>query len=107
MSWFLEQWEKVKDGAGELVDGYVEREVEATKPEPANTANMPKQSETASVIKYDDTAAAIAAQQQAERAAAAAKPAGFMTKYGKWLAIGGGTVAAVGAFALLSKGGKR
>ena len=103
MSWWIEQWDKVKGGAGELVDGYVEREVEASKPEPANVANMPKQSETASVIKYDDTAAAVAAQQASERAAAS-QPTAFMTKYGKWLAIGGGAVAALGVFSLLAKG---
>ena len=102
MSWYLELADKVTGGVNDLIDAYAEREVESIKPEPANTANMPKQSEMASVIKYEDAAATIAAQQAAERAAAA-KPSGFVTKYGKWLAIAGGSVAAVGLFAVLAK----
>ena len=103
-SWWDDITEKVSSRSVDLVDAYAEREVENVSHEPDNTANMPTQNPTASGTKYNATAATNAAQNQA--AAANAANASFMDKYGKWLAIGGGTVVALGALIVVSKGGK-
>jgi len=103
-SWWDDITEKVTSRSIDLVDGYAEREVERVSHEPDNSANMPTQTATASAVKYNATAATNAVQNQA--AAANAANASFMDKYGKWLAIGGGTVVALGTLIFVSKGGK-
>ncbi|WP_339718527.1 hypothetical protein [Marinomonas primoryensis] len=102
MSWFDDLTDKVSGGVGDLVDAYTEAEVEKVKPEPPNTANVPTQSATASAAKYNDVAAAAAVEKQA--AAAKAANATFIDKYGKWLAVGGGTVAVLGVLVIAMKG---
>lgn len=103
MSWFEELTNKVVSGAGDLVDAYSEAAVENVKPEPPNTANINAQNPTASAAKYNDVAAAKAVELQAEAAAKANQP-DFLSKYGKWLAVGGGTVAVLGVFVIAMKG---
>lgn len=104
-SWWDDITEKVSSRSVDLVDAYAEREVENVSHEPDNTANMPTQNATASAAKYNATAAINAAQNQAAAATAATTP-DFMTKYGKWLAIGGGTVVSLGVLIAMSKGSK-
>lgn len=106
MSWDLGILDNVTNAAGKFVDAYTEREIEQIKPEPANTANEPKQNAGASVIKYDDIAAAQAAANQAEKANAATPKGDFLSLYGKWLAIGGGTIALLGVLVVVAKGSK-
>lgn len=102
MSWFDDLTSKVSGGLGDLVDAYTEAEVERVKPEPVNAANVPTQSPTASAAKYSDVAAAALAEKQA--AAASEAKTDFLTKYGKWLAVGGGTVAVLGMFTIAMRG---
>lgn len=102
MSWYDDLVSNVVDGAGDLVDAYAEAEVEAITAEPPNTANVPTQNATASAAKYSDVIAANAVDQQA--AAANAANATFIDKYGKWLAVGGGTVAVLGVLVIAMKG---
>ncbi|QRV22796.1 hypothetical protein [Marinomonas foliarum] len=102
MSWLEELAGKVAGVGGDLIDAYSEAEVERIKPEPPNTANSPNQSATASAAKYSDVVAANAVDQQA--AAANAANATFIDKYGKWLAVGGGTVAVLGVLVIAMKG---
>jgi len=103
-SWWDDITEKVSSQSVDLVDAYAEREVESISHEPDNTANMPQQNATASGMKYNATAATNAVQNQATAASAATS--NFMDKYGKWLAIGGGTVAVLGVLIVATKGGK-
>lgn len=101
MAWYDDLLEKTASVTGDLVDGYKEAEIEKLKqkPEPANTANSPIQDPTASAAKYSDVAAAAALEKQT-----AAANADFLTKYGKWLAVGGGTVAVMGVLVIAMKG---
>ena len=103
MAWYDDFLEKTATVTGDLVDGYKEAELEKLKekPEPANTANAPTQDPTASAAKYSDVAAAAALDKQT---AANAANADFLTKYGKWLAVGGGTVAVMGVLVIAMKG---
>lgn len=102
MSWYEDLVDKAVGAGGDLIDAYSEAEAERIKPEPANTANAPIQSATASAAKYSDVAAAAAVEKQA--AAVNAANATFLTKYGKWLAVGGGTVAVLGVLVIAMKG---
>jgi branched-subunit amino acid aminotransferase/4-amino-4-deoxychorismate lyase len=102
MAWYDDLVEKAVGAGGDLIDAYSEAEAERVSPEPANTANAPTQNATASAAKYSDVAAANAVDQQA--AAANAANATFIDKYGKWLAVGGGTVAVLGVFVIAMKG---
>lgn len=102
MSWYDDLVEKAVGAGGDLIDAYSEAESERVKPEPPNTANAPTQSATASAAKYSDVAAAAAVEKQA--AAANAANATFIDKYGKWLAVGGGTVAVLGVLVIAMKG---
>lgn len=104
MAWYDDLLEKTASVTGDLVDGYKEAEIEKLKqkPEPANTANSPIQDPNASAAKYSDVAAAAALEKQ--NAAANAANADFLTKYGKWLAVGGGTVAVLGVLVIAMKG---
>lgn len=102
MSWYDDLVEKAVGAGGDLIDAYTEAEAERIKPEPANTANEPMQDPTASAAKYSDVAAAAALEKQ--NAAANAANTDFLTKYGKWLAVGGGTVAVLGVLVIAMKG---
>jgi len=102
MSWLDDLTDKVSNGVGDLVDAYTESEVERIKPEPTQAANVPIQSATASAAKYSDVAAVALAEKQA--AAVNDAKTDFLTKYGKWLGIGGGTVAVLGVLVIAMKG---
>lgn len=106
MSWDLGILDTLSEKVGGIVDAYTEREIERINPEPVNTANQPKQTPQAPVIKYDDIAATQAALNQAAAATAATPKADFLSQYGKWLAVGGGTVAVLGVLIIATKGGK-
>lgn len=106
MSWDFGILDTVSDAANDMVSAYAEREVERVKPEPANTANEPKQNPSATAIKYDDVAATQAVEKQAANATAAKPKTGFLSRYGKWLAVGGGTVVVLGVIVIAAKGGK-
>lgn len=106
MSWDFGILDAISDAASEVVGAYAEREIERVKPEPANTANETKQNPNATAIKYDDVAATQAAANQAANATAAKPKGDFLSLYGKWLAVGGGTVVVLGVLVIAAKGGK-
>lgn len=95
----------VSGGLVGAADAYAEREIEEIKNEPVNTANMPAGNDDASAIKRNEAAATKAVAEQKAAAAAALADGSFMDKYGKWLAIGGGSLVALGTVVLLAKGG--
>jgi hypothetical protein len=108
MDWLNKLGDSLANAGASVIDGFAESEVEKMAPEPVNTANIPAQATNDANTKFSDVAALAAFEKQkADAAAKAEESKPFLDKYGKYLAIGGGSFVVLVVLVMAMKGGRK